>query len=318
MTEAGGRSRPGPVGGASASRPGVFDLIGASGFKLASLLARSMPGPMATYTANMLGPGLAQTMRSHRTMVERHQRRIDPGLQGQALRRVVYGAFDSYARYWVESLRLPTLSQRAVDRGFETEGYEHFAAAMAGETGAIIALPHLGGWEWAGRWIADRGYKITVVVEPIEPPEVFEWFRELRARLGMTVVPLGPDVAATCSKALRDRHVLCLLCDRDIGGGGVEVEFFGERTKLPAGPAMLALRTGAPILPTSIYFSERYDGHVGVVRPPIPVVRTGKLRDDIATVTQLLASELEILIRRAPEQWHLFQPNWPSDPGYSV
>jgi len=157
-----------------------------------------------------------------------------------------------------------------------------------------------------------------VVVEPIEPPEVFEWFRELRARLGMTVVPLGPDVAATCSKALRDRHVLCLLCDRDIGGGGVEVEFFGERTKLPAGPAMLALRTGAPILPTSIYFSERHDGHVGVVRPPIPIVRTGKLRDDVANVTQLLARELEILIRRAPEQWHLFQPNWPSDPGYGT
>ncbi|MFM7684875.1 MAG: hypothetical protein ACKPDI_02990, partial [Actinomycetota bacterium] len=93
-------------------------------------------------------------------------------------------------------------------------------------------------------------------------------------------------------------------------------EFFGERTTLPAGPAMLGLRMGAPVLPVAVYFRPDYNGHHAIVRPPLAVNRTGDLRGDVARVTQSLAYELEFLIRRAPEQWHLFQPNWPSDPGY--
>ncbi len=121
-------------------------------------------------------------------------------------------------------------------------------------------------------------------------------------------------------QALRDNHVVCLLADRDLQRSGPEVEFFGERTMLPAGPAMLSLRTGAPILATAVYFTRRVDGHFGIVRPPLPAERTegARLRDDVARITQDLAHELELLIRRAPEQWHMFQPNWPSDPGYGA
>ena len=113
-------------------------------------------------------------------------------------------------------------------------------------------------------------------------------------------------------RALRDNRIVCLLCDRDIAGDGVEVEFFGERTTLPGGPATLALRTGATLVPAAVYFRAGRD-HEGVVRPAIPVEREGRLREDIARITQALAKELEILIRAAPEQWHLLQPNWPSD-----
>ena len=126
----------------------------------------------------------------------------------------------------------------------------------------ILALPHLGGWEWAGRWLADTGHRVTVVVERIEPPELFDWFARLRNELGMKVVPLGPSAATAVLRALRDNEVVCLLCDRDLQGGGIEVEFFGERTTLPAGPATLGLRAGAPILPVAVYFTRR------VQRPP--------------------------------------------------
>src|SRR5205085_7976812 len=112
--------------------------------------------------------------------------------------------------------------------------------------------------------------------------------------------------------ALRANEVACLLCDRDLAGTGIPVEFFGERTTLPGGPAALALRTGAALLPAAVYFEGRH-GHRGVVRPPVPVERTGRLRDAVARVSQALAGELECLIRDAPDQWHLFQPNWPSD-----
>ncbi len=154
-------------------------------------------------------------------------------------------------------------------------------------------------------------HPMTVVVERLEPPALFDWFVDLRRQFGFEVVPLGPDAGRACMAALRANHVLVLLCDRDIGGGGVEVEFFGERTTLPGGPATLALRTGAPLLPTAVY-NQGYHRHA-VIRPPLPVERQGRLRDDVARVTQHLAHELEALIARAPEQWHLMQPNWPSD-----
>lgn len=256
-------------------------------------------------------------MRGRRATVARHQRRVRPELTGRALARAVDEAFDSYARYYVESFRLPSMSKTVVDDGFTTDGFDQIPEAIANGTGVILALPHLGGWEWAGRWIAERPLPVTVVVEPLDPPEVFEWFVAFRRSLGMIVVPLGPGVASACLRALRQNQVLCLLCDRDLDRSGVPVVFFGERTTLPAGPATLALRTGAPLLPTAVYFTgHEHPSHRAIVGRALPLERRGRLADDVARVTQDLATALESLIRQAPEQWHLFQPNWPSDPGY--
>jgi len=246
-------------------------------------------------------------------MISRHLQRVHGDeLRGADLRREVRRSFDSYARYWMESFRLPDTTPAELDAHMTAEGHERIDEALAAGKGCIMALPHLGGWDYAGAWFATQGYKLTVVVEPLEPQELFEWFAAFRRSLGMTIVPLGREAGAAVLRALRGNEVVALLSDRDIGGGGVEVEFFGERTTLPAGPATLAMRTGAPILPTGIYFTGT-DGHHGVVRPPLAVERTGRFREDVTRVTQALAHELEDLIRAAPEQWHLFQPNWPSD-----
>lgn len=299
------------------TRQQIADKFVVARYRGGSALAKLLPAPAAGMLATGAGMALTLGMRDTRAMVERHLRRIEPSLSGLALRRKVQQAFDSYARYYVESARLPSLSLGAVERGIVVEGYEHVAAAMDGGKGCIMALPHLGGWEWAGRWLAERVKGVTVVVEAIHPPELFDWFADLRRELGMNVVALGPSAGGEVLKALRNNEVVCLLCDRDIHGGGIEVEFFGERTTLPAGPATVALRTGAPILPVAVYFTDKVNGHLGLVRPPIATERTGPLRQDVARVTQLIANELEVLIRRAPEQWHCFQPNWPSDPGYA-
>ncbi|MGB0113254.1 MAG: phosphatidylinositol mannoside acyltransferase [Ilumatobacteraceae bacterium] len=296
----------------------LLDSATTSSYRLGALAARRLPGVIAAGMVAPLGVGANVASPEKRAMIERHLRRADPTLRGLRLRRAVQEAFDSYTKYWLESFRLPTLSVAAVERGWDVTGYEHIVEALGHGNGVILVLPHLGGWEWAGRWIVDQGHEITVVVEKIEPPELFEWFVDLRSKLGMNVVPLGPDAGKTVMRALRDNHVVCLLADRDLQGGGPEVEFFGERTTLPPGPAMLSLRTGAPILPTGVYFTQRVDGHFGWVRPPIPVERQEKrLRDDVARITQLVANDLETLIKRAPQQWHMFQPNWPSDPGYA-
>ena len=247
-----------------------------------------------------------------RRMAARNLRRADPTLRGLRLDRAVSRLFESYGRYWVESFRLPGMSLQEIEEGFTAEGMEHIDAAREKGTGAIMALPHLGGWEWAGFWLTRvRGIPVTAVVEQLEPPDLFEWFVELRRSIGMEVVPLGPEAGKATIRALKNNDLLALLCDRDLTGDGVEVEFFGERTTLPAGPAVLALRTGAPIHPTAIYF--RGKRRHGVVRPALDTSRQGALRDDMARITQDIAYALEGLIREAPEQWHLLQPNWPSD-----
>lgn len=282
-------------------------------FKAGSAIARAMPPVMAGGVARVGGLGAAYVSPARRAQVERNLRRIyGPDFGGLALRRAVDKTFESYARYWAESFRLPGTSLAVLDAGMEHEGVEYLDAALAAGRGAVMAIPHLGGWEWVGFWEAQvRQHPMTVIVEQLEPPELFEWFVDLRRSFGMHVVPLGPDAAGHVVRALKANHVVCLLCDRDIGGGGIEVDFFGERTRLPAGPATLALRTGAPLIPTAAYFKGR--GHLGVCRPPIPTDRQGSLREDVARITQVVADELEVLIRRAPEQWHLMQPNWPSD-----
>lgn len=254
--------------------------------------------------------GLAQAavpvLGRRRALIARHQRRVAAGaVDERAVQQAVREAFASYGRYWMESLRLPAMDPAQVDARFSIEGLEHIRQARERGQGAILAVPHLGGWEVGGSWFVRQGFPLTVVVEALQPPELFEWFVKLREGFGFTVIPLGRSAGTKVVRALKDNQVVALLADRDIAGGGVDVEFFGERTTLPGGPATLARRLGAPLLPTAIYFDG--DGHHTVVRPPVPV------DGDVVEVTQRLAVELEALIRRAPEQWHMFQPNWPSD-----
>ena len=285
-------------------------------FRAGAAVARRLPEPVADGLARIGGRAAARRDPQRRAQVERNLRRVyGADFGGPELRRAVDGTFVSYARYWAESLRLPGTSPETLDARMTYDGMEHLRAAIDGGKGVILGIPHLGGWEWAGFWVATvLKHPISVVVESLEPTDVFEWFKDLREAFGMHVIPLGPDAGSEVIHALKDNHIVSLLCDRSIDGAGPEVEFFGERTVLPAGPATLALRTGAPLLPTAIYYRERM--HHGVLRPPLPMVREGRFREDVARVTQLLAHELEVLIRAAPDQWHLMQPNWPSDPGF--
>jgi KDO2-lipid IV(A) lauroyltransferase len=285
-------------------------------FRTGSALARALPEPAVRPVAAVAGAAVALFARDRRPLVERHLRRAAPELGGGALRRASRRSFQSYARYYVETFRVPHLSAQAVDRRFHVEGLEPVTKAVASGQGVILALPHLGGWEWAGRWLIEQGYPMAVVVETLEPPELFTWFRSLRERLGMRVLALGESSATDAIAELRAGHVLCLLCDRDIEGTGVEVELLGERTTIPSGPAVLGLRTGAPIVPVAVYFTAAPGGHHAVCLPPVDTARTGTFRNDVAATSQRLADSLSELIRRAPEQWHLQQPNWPSDPGF--
>jgi KDO2-lipid IV(A) lauroyltransferase len=281
-------------------------------YRAGAAVARVVPEPVSLALATCGGRAVAARPSERRRMLRRHLRRVlGPDVPEAEVHRQAARAMAAYARYWVDAFRVPSLSGDELERSLSFSGREHIEAGLAAGRGVILALPHLGGWELAGAFVAAMGDPITVVVEALRPPEVFRWFAGLRQAMGMTVVPADAGAGAAVARALKANEAVCLLSDRDLSGTGVPVDFFGERTTLPGGPATLALRTGAPLVPIAVYASWR--GHEAVLRPPLDTSRRATFRADVARVTQDLAAELEILIRRAPDQWHLLQPNWPSD-----
>ncbi|MEM8925108.1 MAG: phosphatidylinositol mannoside acyltransferase [Actinomycetota bacterium] len=282
-------------------------------FTAASAVARRVPYSVLRRSAELTGAAVGpRAMKAKTRQLQRHLRRADPSMSPGAAERAARRGFGSYGRYWAESFRLPTMSGKRIDRGFSVYGYDRVEASLAAGTGPILVLPHLGGWEWAAAWLGRTvGVEVAAVVERLEPDDVFEWFVELRSAYGIDVIPLGPDALPRLVKAVKDCKIVCLLSDRDLGGNGIEVDFFGETTTLPAGPALLARRTGAPLLPTAVYFRD--EGTVGWVDEAIEADESLSLRADVRRMTQELARALESLIRAAPEQWHLLEPNWPSD-----
>jgi lauroyl/myristoyl acyltransferase len=284
---------------------------------LATALGR-MPEPLARGAAG----GVAQVMGRGGpalAMNERHMRRVlqsegagvvpDPDLVRRWSRRT----YRQYARYWVDGARLPYASADLVRSRMAFErGEEHLRAAVATGRGVVMALPHVGSWEWGGAWLALEGMPMTAVVERLEPPQLFEWFLAQRAEMGLTGVPLGEGSGATVLRALREGVLVGLVSDRDLVGNGVEVEFFGEKTTLPGGAATLALRTGAVLITAAVYAGPGH-WHTCDVGAPLDTTRSGSLRADVSRLTQEIATRFEGYIRRRPEQWHLYQPNWPSD-----
>ncbi len=254
-------------------------------------------------------------------MRERHLARVlastspEVAPDPEVVRRWALRSYRNYARYWVEGARLPTTPPEVVLRRFFLDwGSRHLEEALASGRGVLLALPHIGSWEWGGAFLALEGHPMTSVAERVEPAALYHWFLEQRQAIGLKIVPLDDDSSRVLLRELRRGGVVGLVCDRDILGNGMKVEFFGEETTLPAGPATLALRTGAVLIPAAVY-SGPGDVHLGLVTSPIDTTRTGSLRTDVARITQELATRFEWMVRRAPEQWHLYQPNWPSDRG---
>jgi phosphatidylinositol dimannoside acyltransferase len=295
----------------------VRDALVVASYRSAAAVAPRLPHWLSQRGAGVLAKILQRTMVEKGRMMRRHQQRLATAQSGHPMAEVeldrrVDAAFASYARYWVDSFRLIGLDTDGLAHEIEIDGLDNADAAFAAGKGGIAVMPHIGAWDLGGAWFADR-YPLTVVAERLQPAALFDWFVAMRKRNGMEIVALGdPSAGAALLARLRSGGMIGLLCDRDIAGGGVEVDFFGERTTMAAGPATLALRTGAQLLPTAVY-QRPGQRALGVIRPPIVFERTGRLRDDVATITQLIANELEALILRAPEQWHVLLPNWPSD-----
>jgi len=221
----------------------------------------------------------------------------------------VQEGFDLYARYWYETFAVRNWSKEKMDQRFQANGAENIANAIAAGRGCIVALPHMGNWDAAGKWVAGH-WKIVAAAEVLRPRRMYELFLQHRRDLGLEIVPVSEDRSAGLQLAqmLADNYVVALVADRDLGGRGVECEMFGRIRRLPPGPALLSLTTGAPLLSCPTYTT--HDGWTCNVGAPLEIERTGVMREDVTALTRLLAADWERAIAGKVTDWHMFQPAW--------
>lgn len=241
------------------------------------------------------------------------RRVVGPAVSDAELAELTRRAMRSYARYWLEVFRLPVMRDAAA-AGTRTEGTENLDAALAAGRGVILALPHSGNWEVAAVWLISHSGPFTTVAERLRPESLYRRFLAYRQSLGMEVIPLHGGARSpsdVLAQRLRAGRAICLVGDRDLTRGGVEVTFFGERTKMPAGPALLAATTGAALLPVGLWFEGA--AWAQRIHPPVRLPEGGPLRDRVRVATQAVADAFAADIAEHPADWHMLQRLWLAD-----
>lgn len=286
--------------------------LGYAVYRVLSGLFGLLPEPAMRRVGHGVGWAASFVARRRFAMAVRHQTRV---LGSSAdVRRSARRVFTHYGRYWAEIFWMRARRREAALARTQMDGIHHLHDAVASGRGVVFALPHMGNWEIAGLRAAREGARIFAVAEDLGNEHIVRWFIEMRAMLEIDIVIARPGAAVSrvLLERLKSGGVIALLCDRDIGGKGIPAVFFGERTTLPAGPVALADRSGAVLLPAGTYFKDGA-GHRIDIRPPLEIPDLPDAAARLAEGTQRLAEIMEDIIRVAPEQWHLVQPNWPSD-----
>lgn len=298
---------PGPVRRVAALLTGqVTDVSFAAGWAL----MKALPAPAA---ARLFDAGADLAVRRGGKGVDRLRSNLARVAPDADLDELVHAAVRSYARYWLEVFRLPVMPPAVVVGGMHTIGEDIARAAVSAVRGVVFALPHSGNWDHAGAWFTATGVPFTTVAERLKPESLYDRFVEFRASLGMEVLPLTGGERPPFD-VLRERleagRTICLLADRDLTPRGVDVQFFGATARMPAGPASLALKTNAALIPVHLAF--RPDGWQVIFYDELP-------HTDVATMTQQLADRFADGIRQHPADWHMLQRLWlddldPTDP----
>lgn len=275
---------------------------------------KTLPEP----AARALGRGIADlTWRRRGKGVQRLEAnlaRVVPDADAARLRELSRSVMRSYLRYWMESFRLPAWSKDRIRGGFDPEDVHHLTDGLAAGRGVILALPHMGNYDLAGAWVTTKlETPFTTVAERLKPETLYDRFVAYRESLGMEVLPHSGGAAfGTLARRLRAGGLVCLVADRDLSAKGVEVDFFGEPTRLPAGPALLAQQTGALLLPVTLWYDDSPVMR-GRVHPPVEVPESGDRREKTAVMTQQLADAYASGIAEHPEDWHMLQRLWLAD-----
>lgn len=274
---------------------------------------RFMPEKTAYRTFNALADQAWRRRGPSVRQLERNLRRVQPDASDADLRDLSRAAMRSYLRYWCDAFRLPDWSHQEIIDRTTIINEERFAQSLTGGRGMIVALGHCGNWDQLGAYGTLEHAPVASVAENLKPEKLTRKFLEYREAIGMTILTLrrGDHVFEKLVDLVNTGHIVALLADRDLTRHGVPVDFFGEPTRMPAGPAALAHATGADLVTVAIRYAG--DQLVCELEAPIPVDTAADKNDEIRRVTQIIADQIATGIRKAPADWHMLQRLWLSD-----
>jgi KDO2-lipid IV(A) lauroyltransferase len=280
------------------------------GYRTVAWLAETLPERHGRRAFEVLGRQAYRRMPNLRATVAANMARVlgAPPEDGRVATATLE-AFELYARYWFDAFFIRTLSVEEFNRRTVVVGRELVDAALEAGKGCICVLPHTGNWDVGGAWFGVNGYPIAAVAEELRPRRLFELFVEHREAMGMKIIGLsgGGHVGTQLKTLLSQNWMIALVSDRDLTGRGVEVEMFGAPRKVPAGPALLSLTTGAPLSAARPTRSGRLGDPL---RGPLEIDATGDLRADVTALSRVMAARFERAIASRPTDWHMFQPGW--------
>jgi KDO2-lipid IV(A) lauroyltransferase len=233
--------------------------------------------------------------------------RTQAGMTTLDLDLLVVEAMRSYMRYWCDTFRLPDWSKERIIKTTSVTNEHLLTDAIAAGTGVIVAVPHAGNWDHAGAYFCAKGIRLVTVAERLKPEKLFLRFLAYREAMGMEVLPLDGRVLNTLEERLNQGALVALVSDRDLSRSGIEVDFFGGTARMPAGPALLALRTKAPLITAFVSYTEN---GVHIEFRNIILPSTGDENSKVKEIVQMTAQYFEDGISKNPEDWHMLQRIW--------
>jgi phosphatidylinositol dimannoside acyltransferase len=288
--------------------------LASAGYRFGWTVVRRMPETAMFWVFTQIADIIWRRQGKGVQQLEANLLRVRPDATGKQLRALSRAAMRSYLRYFLEAFRLPDITTDELTARTHSDGTEDSALQMLRDgRGVIFALPHMGNFDVAGEWIIGRGSgQFTTVNERLKPESLYEQFIAYREGLGFELLPhTGAGAFGVMARRLREGRLVCLVADRDLTAGGVEVDFFGERARVAASPANLAVQTGAALMPVTTWFEG---GDWGThVWPEIPVPAEGTRKEKAAAMSQQLVAAWQAAITAHPQDWHMLQKVFVAD-----
>jgi len=274
-----------------------------AGWRIVRWLPENFAYSLAYSVADLLTRRNGKSVQRLRSNLQRTQ----PEMTTLDLNLLTFQAMRSYMRYWCDTFRFPDWSKQRVQETVTVENEHLLMDAIAAKTGVIVSLPHAGNWDHAGAYFCAKGVNLVTVAEHLKPEKLFLKFLEYRQNMGMEVLPLDGRVLGTLAQRLRQGALVALVADRDLSRSGISVNFFNGPSRMPAGPALLAIKTDAPLITAFVSYT---DTGIHIVFKNVTLPTAGTQEERVTEIVQMTAMHFEEGIKQNPEDWHMLQRIW--------
>jgi KDO2-lipid IV(A) lauroyltransferase len=285
----------------------VKDNLSAYAYFAGWRIVRWLPERTAYRVAYAVADFLTKRNRKNVSRLRSNLQRTQPNMTELDLDLLVFNAMRSYMRYWCDTFRFPDWSTQRVRETVTVKNEHLLLDAITAKTGVIVSLPHAGNWDHAGAYFCAKGIHLVTVAEHLKPEKLFLKFLSYRQAMGMEVLPLDGRVLGTLTQRLRQGALVALVADRDLSRSGIDVTFFGGPARMPAGPALLAMKTSAPLITAFVSYT---DSGIHIEFNEVAIPTAGSDEDRVLEIVQRMATQFQDGISVHPQDWHMLQRIW--------